>query len=337
MKNISIIKRNLIVALVAVMTVTSIGVYKVGAAGRVELDKTVTVTAKVSSNDTSTFANKFKGTVEIDLYKIASLDETGKATLLEAYANSGIDLSVLDNNPSVDTVKSKIVTPALAAVQDREADAVITFDRSDESKVSNSASVGIEGGAGIYLYNPKDVSDGRYMYSFLSYILYAPTSDYIQAGVGDDTWNYESIFVLKAEETELFGKLEIVKTLDTFNTSLGKASFVYKVNAIRDEEVVFDNVYSIDFNSSGTRSRVIEDIPADSIVTVTEVYTGASYQIMGDIAKDTPVFANETSTVNFENDYDGRLISGGVSAENVFEEEDGIIYWLDSNGERVAQ
>ena len=40
---------------------------------------------------------------------------------------------------------------------------------------------------------------------------------------------------------------------------------------------------------------------------------------------------------DFENDYDGRLISGGISAENHFENEDGVINWIDASGNKVEQ
>ena len=328
MKNIHIIRRNLIMLTVAALIVASLGIHKINAATRVEVDKTVTITACISNDDTSVFATEFSGVVEIELFKLAALDEAGTATLTDGFKDKNIDLTVLDNKPTVEDIKTSIVTPAVSAAENLTPDAVIVVDR---TKQMASGSVDIEGGAGIYLYKPVDISDGRYSYTFTPYIVFAPTSTFIQTGSGDDTWEYESTFSLKSEETPLYGSLDITKTLDTFNTSLGATSFVYKVDAIRDEEVVFSNVYAIDFYGPGTQTRTIHNIPADSDVTVTEVYTGASYQVVGDITKNAHIVADEVeevrAEVTFENDYDYRLNVGGISAENIFEEVDGEAVW----------
>ena len=327
-KNINIVKRNFIIAAITIVALASVGIHRINAATRVDVENPVTITAQVSSDDTSVFATQFNGTVTIELYKLATLDESGTPTLVQDFEGKGIDLAVLDNKPSVDDIKEKIVNPALEATENITTNDVITIDRGSNK---TSGSKVIKGGAGIYLYKPLDTFDNRYSYTFTSYIVFAPTSTFIQTGTGDDTWNYESSFSLKSEETPLYGSLDITKTLDTFNSSLGAASFVYKVNAIRDDEVIFSNVYAIDFYGAGTQTRTINDIPADSIVTVTEVYTGASYQAVGDVLKEAYILADEAvekrAEVTFENQYDNRLNVGGLSAENVFEEEDGVAVW----------
>ena len=327
MKNINIVKRNFIFLSIAILIMASVGIHKINAAPRVEIDKPVTIVAQVSSDDTSVFATQFKGTVTIELYKIATLDESGTPSLTASFEGKGIDLTVLDKKPTVDDIKDKIVNPALVATEGMSTNDVITIDRSKADLGSKE----IENGAGIYLYKPLAISDKRYAYTFTSYVVFAPTSTFIQSGAGDDTWNYESTFTLKAEEEPLYGSLDITKTLDTFNTSLGTAAFVYKVTAVRDEETVFSNVYTIDMYGPETRTRTIHNIPADSTVTVTEVYTGASYMLVSEASKEAYIVADELeeerAEVTFENDYDNRLNVGGISAENIFEEEDGVPVW----------
>ena len=334
MSDRKILKRIFAVSIVSALTLSLIGFCNANAAERVDTSKPVTITAKIDDNDQSVFASTYSGQVEINLYKLANITETGDVELLDKYSNSNIDLSVLNNNPTVEDVNTKIVEPAKRIADGTKPDETITIDKSTGAK---SESITIENGAGLYLYIPKDAADGRYKYSFTRYVLMAPTSEYISTGSGSDEWNYSSSFSLKSSEEERFGSLEIVKTLDSFNSSLGTASFIYEVTAVRDNETVFNNVYSIDFTNAGNKSRVIDNIPADSDVTVKELYSGASYSVNGDASKNTKIIADKTVTTDFENDYDGRLISGGISAENHFENEDGVINWIDASGNKVEQ
>lgn len=329
-------KVNPIITLAALLAIFigCFGAYNLQAAERVDTTKSIRITAAIAEQDSSRFATDFTGVETINLYKIAVMDETGQLSLADQFKDSGIDLSVIQSTSSVEQVIEAVVNPAKNVAETLAPTDVIAFDRADKA---TSASVDIERGAGIYLYIPEDAQDSRYKYEFTSYILFAPTSDFIATGSGSDEWSYESRFNLKSTEEDRLGSLEIKKTLDTFNSSLGEAAFVYKVKAARDEKVVLDNVYTINFDRAGSISRVIEEIPADAEVTVTEVYKGSSYNIVGDSTKTTTIVADETVAVEFENDYDGRLISGGISAENNFEEEDGVIYWIDEDGTRVRQ
>ena len=71
-----------------------------------------------------------------------------------------------------------------------------------------------------------------------------------------------------------------------------------------------------------TKSITIDNIPTGTTITVTEVYSGASYEI--DVEENrTQVIedlkAGETGTVEFTNDYDEHLDEGGISVVNTFE------------------
>ncbi len=321
------------ILMAALLVIAGSGIYKANAAARVDTSATVTIVAGISDTDTSVFATKYKGTVKIKLYKIADMDETGKLNIVEGFKDAGIDLSVLENNPTTDDIIASIVAPAKAAAPENT-NLIITLDRSAGAQVEP---INIPAGAGLYLYVPEDITDTRYKYTFISYVVMAPTSELITTGTGSDAWVDTVRFNLKATEQERFGNLEIKKKLDSFNVSLGTASFVYRVTIKDGNETVSENVYSLDFDSATTKTKLLENIPAGYTVIVKEEYTGASYSLVGDATATKTIEGEKTVTAEFENTYDNRLITGGVSAENNFENEDGTIYWVKPDKTKVKQ
>ena len=321
------------ILMAAALVVAGSGIYKANAAARVDTSETITIVAGISDTDTSVFATKYKGQVKIKLYKIANMDETGKLNIVDTFKNAGIDLSVLETNPTVEAIQASIVTPAKAAVPE-STNLEIVLDRSTGAKVQP---INIPAGAGLYLYIPEDIEDVRYKYTFTSYVVMAPTSELITSGTGSDTWVNTVRFNLKATEQERFGNLEIKKKLDSFNVSLGTASFVYRVTIKDGENTVSENVYSLDFDSATTKTKVLTGIPAGYTVVVKEEYTGASYSLVSGDTVTKTITGEETATAEFENTYDNRLITGGVSAENNFENKDGTIYWVKPDGTKVKQ
>ena len=195
------VKENIFaLVLTAIVAIGGTGVVTAHAAGYIDTDATVTITAQVGKEDTSVFAQSYNGNVDIKLYKIATLDQTGQPVLSPSYKESGIDLSVLTNNPKVADIEKNIVKPAVKAASKQQEDAVITASRQDNNFCGN---VAISKGAGIYLYIPQPVSDEKYKYSFMPYLIYAPTSDYIATGAvdADSTWKYDVVFIIKPQET----------------------------------------------------------------------------------------------------------------------------------------
>ncbi|SDH95753.1 hypothetical protein SAMN05421493_10627 [Pseudobutyrivibrio sp. 49] len=197
------IKENIFALLLTVIiAVGGAGVITAHAAGHIDTDATVTITAQVGKEDTSVFAQSYNGKVDINLYKIATLDEAGLPVLSPSYKNSGIDLSVLANNPKVADIEKNIVEPAVKAAGSQQADAVITASRQNNIF---SGTATIDKGVGIYLYVPQPVSDEKYKYSFTSYVIYAPSSDFIVTGAADadKTWKYNVSFIIKPQETPI--------------------------------------------------------------------------------------------------------------------------------------
>ncbi len=352
MIKVNLRKKGLIgISLALALCVLGVGAHSLRAASRVDTTKTVRITAKIDSSDDSKFASEYKGDVNIKLYKIATLDATGAVALTDEFKNSGVDLGVLNNKPTVDDIKKKIVAQAVETAESINAlDKVwtITLDRKNQ-QTSNYTS--IAEGAGLYLYLPQDASDDRYTYKFTPYVIFAPNSEYISSGQGSDEWNYDVSFNLKSSEERKYGDLTIKKKLDNYNEDLGVASFVYKIKAQLDEgTVVFDDVRTLDFSSAGEREITIT-IPTTAKVTVEEVNKGSSYKVVGvnwkysedneeevwheaagaDKVENIEITAENPVIVEFENEYDDtKLISGGISAVNTYEKLDGEYVHVDN-------
>jgi hypothetical protein len=194
--------KNAIVFFAATVVVSGAVVCNVSAATNIDKNADINITAQIGEDDSSVFSKTYNGTVNIDLYKIADLDEAGNPQLLSRYAGSDIDLSVLSDKSVVADVEKKIVGPAIKAVKGQAADYRITASRNNGSF---SGAISIKAGAGIYLYIPRATSDDKYNYTFIPYIIYAPSSEYIASGKtgGDDTWKYDVSFILKPSETPI--------------------------------------------------------------------------------------------------------------------------------------
>ena len=79
---------------------------------------------------------------------------------------------------------------------------------------------------------------------------------------------------------------------------------------------------------------LIENLPAGSVVTVTEVYSGASYTLVSEGTQTVTLDSSATFRVEFENDYTPTR-TGGHGIVNHFEYSDESGWgWtqLDDNG-----
>ena len=195
------IRENIVaLALAAVFVVGGTGALKVCAAGHIDKAATVTITAQVGSDDNTVFAQSYKGKVDINLYKIADMDISGNPYLTDNFKNCGIELAVLEDTPKVADIEKKIVEPAMEVISEKQPDALISASR----KSSNlTGTVAISSGAGIYLYVPQSVSDEKYKYDFVPYVIVAPSSDYVAGGNGDEKWKYDVNFIIKPQATPI--------------------------------------------------------------------------------------------------------------------------------------
>ncbi len=159
-----------------------------------------------------------------------------------------------------------------------------------------------------------------YQYTFMPQLVSLPGKDADENGVvssanpGD--WIYNFTMYLKPVQEVRRGSLDIIKDLLTYETS-DTATFVFEVEAVRDGRIVYSNVVSLSFTAPGQKHVLIENLPVGAQVTVTEVYSGSSYDLVSPASGTVTISAAEVVSVTFENDYDER-VNGGHGITNHF-------------------
>lgn len=194
----------------------------------------------------------------------------------------------------------------------------------------------------------------QHVYTFAPELISLPTkepdADGIISTASSGDWIYDSTVYLKPGQHTRYGRLEIVKDLLTYESFSGQseeATFVFQVEAELNGQSVYSDVKTLVFNGAGKDSVVIDKIPVGAKVTVTEVYSGASYTLEkielghygqniypdgtlpdSEYAKEgsldtrevenVVIEANRVASVKFTNNYDHRQ-TGGHGIVNRFE------------------
>ena len=361
MKGIGYNRKNLIaLALAGILMGCILFSSKSWATERIEDTRPITITA--IADPSSVLGKEYQGEITVDMYKIAAFDTKGKLTITDGFksdkegekisfaamADEGADVDKLTDN-----VKSSIVDPAVAIVKStsKAPDETFTVKRENGKLTGTKA---VSSGIGLYLYIPREAKDELHTYTFTPFVVSLPTSNalskstkvdangnVVEVDDASEAWNYDVTISLKSDVTSRPASLEIIKTLKTYNKSLGTAGCVFEVNAYNSEnQLVFSNVYPINFTAAGTQSILIKDrIPAGSYVEIKEAYSGSSYSIDGLTQdKNSAVIeslpADEITQVKFNNDYDNRIIEGTIAVENHFvkvQDGDNVSYKWESN------
>ena len=148
----------------------------------------------------------------------------------------------------------------------------------------------------------------RYEYAFAPELVAIPgkaSADDGPANTADPgEWQYDVAATLKPSRSNRYGTLELTKTLLSYETS-EPAAFVFTIEAVLDGENVFSDAAALTFNGTGTQTLRYDRIPAGSLVTVTEVYSGARYSLTTPRVGTAEITAEEIARVSFTNDYDG--------------------------------
>lgn len=259
--------------------------------------------------------------VEVALYKVANVDIGGNYKVLTEY--EALDLSVIDSETTPEEWIA-LAASAKAEVVSAELEAFATKN----AEYGEAIFTNLE--TGLYLLDVQQASSDEYVYEFTPFMVALPYNNFYNTS--EDAWIYDMIgenaIDLKVLRTERFGDLAINKLLDTYNASIGGATFVFQIEATKTDidlldtdpqktRVVYSDVVSMTFNGTGQDSIIIEDIPAGSDVTVTEIYSGASYKITTEAEKQIKIVAEEVTAVDFENTYDDHL-NGGNGVVNSF-------------------
>ena len=270
--------------------------------------------------------------IPVNLYKVASVDESGNYTGIGAF--SKLDLSSV----SADNLDAAAATWAERAAEAKKLLKDDTEPTTTTLTQGRGTATGLD--TGLYLVDTPKVITPNYTYTFTPYLVSLPTNNYYSGNGASDDWiydltkEYNSAVGLKPEQHVRYGNLVINKELVDHNATFGNnATFVFQIDITTLDKKTETRIEELTFNAAGSHSVTIEKIPAGSHVKVTEVYSGASYELASAKSQETDIIANpekETEVefrpaeVSFINKHDGRT-NGGYGVKNNFK--------LDENGQ----
>ena len=270
--------------------------------------------------------------IPVKLYKVASVDESGNYTGIGAF--SKLDLSSV----SADNLDAAAATWAERAAEAKKLLKDDTEPTTTTLTQGRGTATGLD--TGLYLVDTPKVITPNYSYTFTPYLVSLPTNNYYSGNGASDDWiydltkEYNSAVGLKPEQHVRYGNLVINKELVDHNATFGNnATFVFQIDITTLDNKKETRIEELTFDAAGSHSVTIEKIPAGSHVTVTEVYSGASYELASAKSQETDIIANpeketevefKPAEVSFINKHDGRT-NGGYGVKNNFK--------LDENGQ----
>lgn len=263
--------------------------------------------------------------IPVNLYKVASVDESGNYTATDAF--SKLDLSSV----SADNLDAAAATWAERAAEAKKLLKDDTEPTTTTLTQGRGTATGLD--TGLYLVDTPKVITPNYTYTFTPYLVSLPTNNYYSGNGASDDWiydltkEYNSAVGLKPEQHVRYGNLVINKELVDHNATFGNnATFVFQIDITTLDKKKETRIEELTFSAAGSHSVTIEKIPAGSNVKVTEVYSGASYELASAKSQETDIIANpekETEVefrpaeVSFINKHDGRT-NGGYGVKNNF-------------------
>ncbi len=300
------------------------------AAAGVNTEKTGNLTLALGAEDSDQMARdmaRIEEPLQIHVWKLADMTEVGTYDFREAFqglSTEGNDWKTLSEQ-------------AFGLVYGQEEGGVLSGEPRIAPAFTAEVEVGEDGSLtsaeeftgmelGLYLVAADSARSPRYEYSFTPMVVSLPWSEYqYVGGEASDEWQYDRDVILKPARTPLYGDVRILKTLESYNASQGEVTFVFDVTAADPEtgEMVYSNVVSASFSGVGTREIILENLPAEALVTVTEVYSGANCQVTASDEGPKAVIAGEMGegtepvTFRFTNAYDEEAKSG-YGVENRF-------------------
>ena len=270
--------------------------------------------------------------IPVKLYKVASVDESGNYTGIGAF--SKLDLSSV----SADNLDAAAATWAERAAEAKKLLKDDTEPTTTTLTQGRGTATGLD--TGLYLVDTPKVITPNYTYTFTPYLVSLPTNNYYSGNGASDDWIYDltkehnSAVGLKPEQHVRYGNLVINKELVDHNATFGNnATFVFQIDITTLDNKKETRIEELTFSAAGDDSVTITKIPAGSHVKVTEVYSGASYELASAKSQETDIIANpeketevefKPAEVSFINKHDGRT-NGGYGVKNNFK--------LDENGQ----
>lgn len=302
------------------------------AGDRIDTSAACSLTIEVAGDISSQYPEILDAGIPVTLYKVADMDSNADYTPLEGFEEIGLADIGSETTAGEWAAMAEKACVALGRPFDPEKE---TKDEDNQEPlvkepVTHEFTVDLGDGqpdtlagldCGMYLVYAEETATDNYVYNFTPYLVSLPTSDYTIENGGTDTWTYDVVMGLKPQQGTRYGDLIIEKTLGTVNTSMGGASCVFQVEAVKDGKIVYSNVLSLNFKDPGTKQIVVDEIPMGAEVTVTEIYAGAGYKLTSAPSVNVTIVEPETegypATANFTNDYD--YPGYGTSVVNHFE------------------
>lgn len=298
------------------------------AANAIDTDAECSIEFDISGNSSELLS----ASIPVKLYKVASVDESGNYTGIGAF--SKLDLSSV----SADNLDAAAATWAERAAEAKKLLKDDTEPTTTTLTQGRGTATGLD--TGLYLVDTPKVITPNYTYTFTPYLVSLPTNNYYSGNGASDDWIYDltkehnSAVGLKPEQHVRYGNLVINKELVDHNATFGNnATFVFQIDITTLDNKKETRIEELTFDAAGSHSVTIEKIPAGSHVTVTEVYSGASYELASAKSQETDIIANpeketevefKPAEVSFINKHDGRT-NGGYGVKNNFK--------LDENGQ----
>ncbi len=338
------LKKGIAVFLAAAIAVSGFAVSKVYAASAIDTAAKCTVSVNVADLNVENNADLDRAyntmklssvDFSVKLYKVADVSKSAVYTLTENFKG------VADVDQTEITELSSVTAEEWIDIVDN-AGAVIE----QNAGMAEDYTIHVAGGrgsvsdveVGLYLVVVPEVVTDTEIYTFNNYLIQLP---YVEGSwtlvdgnpvfEGGDEWIYNVSlnWAAKYERTDRLSGIRIQKTVETFNTSMNNTSFVYSIVAKKNYSAdpenprmvkVYDDVIAIDFSQAGTQTIDVENIPAGAVVTVKEIYTGATYQAVGEKTVEIPALSvtENYPVAGFENTYDEKLVGNGTAVVNTF-------------------
>lgn len=289
---------------------TLIVIPQVEAALPVDIDKVCQLEINISSKE---YRNDLeKEIIKVDLYRVATISKAGN------YAGIGSFSKVDWSSVKYDAIQSASIWKTRAKeatkyIKDENAEYTMTLNNG-QGVISNLKT-------GLYLVVIQDLETNYYSYEFTPYLVSLP-NNYYYPSLKDDTWYYqltgEKALGIKATRNPKYGSIEIVKKLENQNITMkDSATFVYQVDIDPLEGEKETRFFTIYFDDVTSKTLRIDHIPAGSKVKVSEVYTGAGYQLVGDQKVDLEqIDAVNIKKAEFTNRISNEVIGGNGIVNN---------------------
>lgn len=242
--------------------------------------------------------------IKINIYKVADIQVTGKYEPVAGL--SGLDGLKSVNSETKAKTWQELAAAAKAAVKAANMDPT----RSAENVVGSVTFTELP--TGMYLIDAQRLLTPEYRYEFTPYLISLPNNYFYSSG--NDAWDYDLIdndtsdegveettnhaIGLKPQQFDRFGYVIIKKELTNYDETNPSAVFVFEVKAVKDDDVVYNDVVALDFTAPGSDWVKVGPIKAGATVTVTEVYQGANY------IQDSVAFSDNPFVIRAESIWD---------------------------------